>query len=75
MIRAHRTAPDAPNHRVLRPAFTPPQRFDDAGAAIAQVRGYKGQLYLKDVPERLPTQPASRIAELLPHRWRSTPLH
>lgn len=25
--------------------------------------------YLRDVLERLPTQPASRIAELLPHRW------
>jgi hypothetical protein len=27
------------------------------------------------VLERLPTHPASRIDELLPHRWRSTPLH
>ncbi|WKB52874.1 IS66 family transposase [Eleftheria terrae] len=25
--------------------------------------------YLRDVMERLPTQPAARIAELLPHRW------
>jgi hypothetical protein len=25
--------------------------------------------YLKDVLERLPTHPASRIGELLPHRW------
>lgn len=25
--------------------------------------------YLKDVIERLPTHPASRIAELLPHHW------
>jgi transposase len=25
--------------------------------------------YLKDVLERLPTQPASRIGELLPHSW------
>ena len=25
--------------------------------------------YLRDVMERLPTQPASRIEELLPHRW------
>ena len=25
--------------------------------------------YLRDVLERLPTHPASRIAELLPHRW------
>jgi transposase len=27
--------------------------------------------YLKDVLERLPTQPASRLEELLPHRWQS----
>jgi hypothetical protein len=27
------------------------------------------------VLERLPTHPASRIDELLPHRWRSTSLH
>jgi len=26
-------------------------------------------VYLRDVLERLPTQPASRIGELLPHRW------
>lgn len=25
--------------------------------------------YLRDVLERLPTQPASKIEELLPHRW------
>lgn len=31
--------------------------------------------YLKDVLERLPTHPAHRIEELLPHRWRATPLH
>jgi transposase len=24
---------------------------------------------LNDVTQRLPTQPASRIGELLPHRW------
>ncbi|WP_157256386.1 transposase domain-containing protein, partial [Pelomonas sp. Root1217] len=29
-------------------------------------------VYLRDVLERLPTQPASRIAELLPHRWSPT---
>ncbi len=32
-------------------------------------------VYLKDVLERLPTHPARRIEELLPHRWRSTPPH
>lgn len=25
--------------------------------------------YIRDVLERLPTQPANRIAELLPHHW------
>ncbi len=29
--------------------------------------------YLKDVLERLPTHPARRIDELLPHRWQPTP--
>lgn len=28
-----------------------------------------GYAYLRDVLERLPTQQASRIDELLPHRW------
>ena len=28
--------------------------------------------YLKDVMDRLPTHPASRIEELLPHRWATT---
>ena len=38
----------------------------------ARINGHKPYAYLKDVLERLPTQPASRIDELLPHRW--TPL-
>lgn len=29
--------------------------------------------YLKDVLGRLPTQPASRLQELLPHRWKPAP--
>ena len=31
--------------------------------------------YLRDVLERLPTHPASRIAELLPHRWHPADTH
>jgi len=31
--------------------------------------------YLSDVLERLPTQPARRIAELLPHRWHPATTH
>ena len=38
----------------------------------ARLNGHDPYCYLKDVLERLPTQPASRIAELLPHNW--TPL-
>ena len=36
----------------------------------ARLNGRDPYAYLKDVLERLPTQPASRIDELLPHRWR-----
>jgi transposase len=32
-------------------------------------------VYLTDVLERLPTQPASRLEELLPHRWKPQPTH
>jgi hypothetical protein len=34
------------------------------------VNGHHPFAYLRDVLERLPTQPASRIDELLPHRWK-----
>jgi len=35
----------------------------------ARINDVDPYAYLKDVLERLPTLPASRIAELLPHRW------
>lgn len=35
----------------------------------ARLNGHDPHAYLKDVMERLPTQTASRIGELLPHRW------
>jgi hypothetical protein len=35
----------------------------------AKLNGHDHFLYLKDVLSRLPTQPNSRISELLPHRW------
>jgi transposase len=35
----------------------------------AKINGHDPYAYLKDVLERLPTQPASRVEELLPHRW------
>ena len=35
----------------------------------AKLNGHDPFLYLKDILARLPTQPNSRIGELLPHRW------
>lgn len=35
----------------------------------AKLNGHEPHAYLSDVLERLPTQPASRVAELLPHHW------
>jgi hypothetical protein len=39
----------------------------------ARLNGLEPYAYLRDVLERLPTQPASRIGDLLPHRWQPTP--
>ena len=38
----------------------------------AKLNGHDPYAYLKDVLTRLPTQPASRIDELLPHLWKTT---
>jgi transposase len=38
----------------------------------ARLNGHDPYAYLRDVLERLPTQPASRVDELLPHRWRAS---
>lgn len=35
----------------------------------AKLNGYDPYQYLRDVLERLPTQPDSRIRDLLPYRW------
>ena len=35
----------------------------------AKLNGHDPYRYLADVLERLPTQPASRLDELLPHHW------
>ena len=41
----------------------------------ARINGHEPFAYLKDVLERLPSQPASRIDELLPYHWQpATPL-
>jgi transposase len=37
----------------------------------AKLNGHDPYRYLKDVLGRLPTQPASRLEELLPHRWKA----
>jgi transposase len=41
----------------------------------AKLNGHDPYRYLKDVLERLPTQPATRLEELLPHRWQLSPVH
>ncbi|WP_198161374.1 transposase domain-containing protein, partial [Variovorax sp. WDL1] len=38
----------------------------------AKLNGHEPHAYLSDILERLPTQPASRVGELLPHRWQPT---
>jgi hypothetical protein len=38
----------------------------------AKMCGHEPYRYLRDVLERLPTHPASRLEELLPHRWQPT---
>jgi hypothetical protein len=35
----------------------------------AKLNGHHPHAYLKDVLQRLPSHPASRIDELMPHRW------
>jgi hypothetical protein len=40
----------------------------------AKLSGHDPYVYLKDVLARLPTQRASQIGELLPHRWHAPQL-
>jgi hypothetical protein len=37
----------------------------------ARLNGHDPYAYLRDILERLPTQRASLVAELLPHRWKA----
>ena len=37
----------------------------------AKINGHDPYAYLKDVLERLPTQRASMVSELLPHNWKT----
>lgn len=55
--------------------FTGTQLAGQRAAAImsliqtAKLNGYDPHAYLKDVLTRLPTQPASKLNELLPQHW------
>ena len=55
--------------------FTGSLRAGKRAAAVmslvhsARLNGHDPYAYLKDVLERLPLHPASRIQDLLPHRW------
>jgi len=39
----------------------------------ARLNGHEPYAYLKDVLERLPTQPSSAVHDLLPYRWQPAP--
>ncbi|MFD1579187.1 transposase domain-containing protein [Ramlibacter ginsenosidimutans] len=39
----------------------------------ARMNGHDPYAYLRSVLERLPTQRASQIGDLLPHRWTPSP--
>jgi hypothetical protein len=58
----------------LRSSKTQPDALKRAAAVMslihsARLNGHDPYAYLRDVMERLPTQPASRASELLPHCW------
>jgi len=36
----------------------------------AKLNGLDPYVYLRDVLERLPTLPATKVGDILPHRWR-----
>ena len=63
------------NHRSLSAKCAGSLRAGKRAAAImsliqsAKLNGHDPFSYLKDIMSRLPTQPNSRIGELLPHRW------
>ncbi len=40
----------------------------------AKLNGHDPYAYMRDVLQRLPTQPAREVEELLPHRWESRPV-
>ena len=55
------------------PMPTESQLRTDLAAAFrwaARLNWHEPYAYLKDVLERLPTQPASALHDLLPYRWK-----
>jgi hypothetical protein len=46
-----------------------PLRSEPAKSQSAKLNGHDPYTYLKDVRARRPTQRASEISELLPHKW------
>ncbi len=64
-----------PFHKRKNWLFAGSLRSGQRGAAImslirsAKINGHDPYAYLRDVLQRLPTQRASAINELLPHRW------
>lgn len=57
-----------PNHPLNADApgsVTPHHELDP----VAKLNWHDPYAYLKDVLAKLPTHPASRFGELLPHRW------
>ena len=47
----------------------PPSAWNRVRHRVEYANGHDPYAYLKDVLTRLPTHKASRIEELLPHRW------
>ena len=44
-------------------------RHERTSICTGRLNGHDAYAYMKDILERLPSQPASRIGELLPRRW------
>ncbi len=60
----------SPSYQSLTPLW--PRQAACRCTGRTRLNGHDPYAYLKDVLERLPSQPASRIGELLPHRWKIT---
>jgi hypothetical protein len=55
-------------------SFRAGQRADAVMSLLhsARLNGHDVHAYMKDILKRLPTLPASRVSDLLPHRWTPT---